>query len=355
MLKNLSESSGIEAFTKHLLKFIDKNLNNNYNEIEPYQLDHLIYGINIGDGSKSKELSWTRRTDTIFTGNLIFAENLQKLCIYNGFRCSLSNRISSEYGTTSYSLHIKPHKLDRSINFAKNNTRSKFAKETEFINEPVWCVSNKWQTIITRRNGKVAILGNCIGRSTRIKSQKFQEQFGENKAIILDFVDNTGKLSIMNAYELEKDMAIEDRMFLPKEHKEKLLLEIKERRERRINQQIGSDKKINLLVLPEFKVWNSEKMTEAATEKQIKWLQDIGLWVEDVEYTKAMASEIISNRPAAEWQVRWLAERKYDVSGGCTMGQYQRVKFLHDQRTKFAMDDKTKNKIINQLNNQSNE
>jgi hypothetical protein len=36
--------------------------------------------------------------------------------------------------------------------------------------EMVWCVENPIGTLITRRNGKVAILGNCVGRMVRIGS-----------------------------------------------------------------------------------------------------------------------------------------------------------------------------------------
>lgn len=189
-----------------------------------------------------------------------------------------------------------------------------------------------------------------IGRGTRLKSQWFRDRFGVNNCIVLDFVDNSGKLSVMNAYELEKHMPIEDRMFMPKEQKEKLLLAIKKRRERMIKQETAADKKINLLILPEVRVWNSEKMLEPATEKQIKWMKDINVWQEDVEYTKAMAAELISSRPAEEWQIRWLAEKKYDVSEGCSLGQYHRVKYTFEQKNKFAIDNADKNKILRQLN-----
>lgn len=187
-----------------------------------------------------------------------------------------------------------------------------------------------------------------IGRSTRIKSKAYQERFEENKAIILDFVDNTGKLSLINAYELEKGMEIEDRLFLPKEHRDKLIGE-REERERRIKIRHEADSRINLLILPEIRAWNSEKRNDPATDKQIKWIKDIGIWQEDVEYTKEMASELIGNRPATEWQIRWLAERKYDVSAGCTLAQYQRVKWIADNKSKYAMTGEEKNKILNQL------
>lgn len=204
--------------------------------------------------------------------------------------------------------------------------------------------------IMARPTQSETLYVQSVGRGTRLKSTTFKERFKVNNCIILDFVDNTGKLSIMNAYELEKHMAIEDRMFLPKEYKEKLLNELKERKERMIKQDKGTDKKINLLILPEVKVWNSAKMLEPATDKQTKWLKDINVWQEDVEYTKSMASELISSRSAEEWQIRWLAEKKYDVSQGCSLGQYQRVKFNYEQKNKYAIDSADKAKILKQLN-----
>jgi len=161
--------------------------------------------------------------------------------------------------------------------------------------------------------------------------------FKTDKAIILDFVDNSGKLNLINAYELEKDIDIADRMFLPAEHKEKLLKEQRERRERRIKLDAGKDKKVDLLNLPEIRIFDSEKMLEPATEKQLGWLKSAGVWEEDTEYTKLQASELISNLPCQEWQVRFLAVHGYDVSHGAVMGQYQRVKYAIDQKTKFVI------------------
>lgn len=240
---------------------------------------------------------------------------------------------------------------------------------------------NRKELINSFKNGEIDVLTNCeilsegfdyydvgcilmcrptqserlyiqaIGRGTRLKSEEYKAKFGSDICIVLDFVDNTGKHSLVNAYELEKDKEIEDRMFLPKEYKEKLIA-LREERARKIKIQIGADRKVDLLKLPEFKVWNSEKMLEPATEKQIKWIKEMGVYQEDIEYTKAMASELISNQPAKEWQVRWLAERRYDVSNGCTLGQYQRVKYAYDMRNKFAIDEKQKQKILNSINNE---
>jgi type I site-specific restriction endonuclease len=177
----------------------------------------------------------------------------------------------------------------------------------------------------------------CIGRGTRLKSELYKARFGTDKCTILDFVDNTGKLSLINAYELEKGIPIEDRMFLPKEHKEKLLKEEKERRERYIKLTAGKDKKVDLLKLPDVRVWDSEKMLEPATEKQIEWIKRAGIYAEDVEYTKKQASELISALPCAEWQIRYLAVNGYDVSKGASIGQFQRVKYNIDNKNKYAI------------------
>lgn len=191
--------------------------------------------------------------------------------------------------------------------------------------------------LMARPTQSEALYVQCIGRGTRLPSEEYIKEFGTDECIILDFVDNSGQLSIVNAYELEKDQPIEERLFLPKEFKDKLLEE-RERRERRMKEMRGPDRKIDLLRLPEVKPWNSEKMLEPATEKQIKWLRDIGLWQEDVEYTKLQASEIISNRPAAPWMIGWLAQQNYDVRGRVTYGQYQKVKSAFEMKNKFKIN-----------------
>lgn len=191
--------------------------------------------------------------------------------------------------------------------------------------------------IMGRPTQSETLYTQCIGRGTRLKSELYKARFGTDKCTILDFVDNTGKLSLINAYELEKGLPIEDRMFLPKEHKEKLLKEEKERRERYIKLTAGKDKKVDLLKLPDVRVWDSEKMLEPATEKQIEWIKSAGIYAEDVEYTKKQASELISALPCAEWQIRYLAVNGYDVSKGASIGQFQRVKYNIDNKNKYAI------------------
>jgi superfamily II DNA or RNA helicase len=176
----------------------------------------------------------------------------------------------------------------------------------------------------------------CIGRGTRLKTQEFGEKYGHQKCFILDFVDNSGKHSLVNSWELEKGKPIEDRMFLPAAHKE-ALIEQREKRIRTIEAQYGKDKKINLLELPEVRVWDSKKMREPATEKQLDWIKRMGVWMPDIEYTKSMASELISSQPAQGWQLQYLAQNGYDISIGATLGQFQRVKQSLERKNKFQI------------------
>lgn len=175
-----------------------------------------------------------------------------------------------------------------------------------------------------------------IGRGTRLKSEKFKQRYGHEKCIILDFVDNTGKHSLVNSYELEKDKPIEERLFIPQSHREKLIEE-RERRIRMMQANRTKDKAVDLLVLPKVTVWQSKKMLEPATAKQIKWIRDLGYWQEGIEYTKAMASEIIGSLPARKYQLEWLARQGYDVTEGATQGQFSRVKFLHERKNRYQM------------------
>ena len=176
-----------------------------------------------------------------------------------------------------------------------------------------------------------------IGRGTRLKSEKYGIKHGHQKCIVLDFVDNSGKHSLVNTWELEKHKPIEDRMFLSQAHKNKLIEE-REKRIRTMEVKFGKDQRINLLELPEVRVWDSEKMLEPASEKQLNWIKRMGVWQENVEYTKAMASEVISSQPAQSWELQYLAQNGYDISQGATLGQYQRVKQSMERRNKFQIN-----------------
>lgn len=60
--------------------------------------------------------------------------------------------------------------------------------------ESCWCVQNELGTLVTRRNGKVAIVGNCqiVGRGTRLSPET-----GKTDLLLLDFLWMTERLELV--------------------------------------------------------------------------------------------------------------------------------------------------------------
>jgi len=183
-----------------------------------------------------------------------------------------------------------------------------------------------------------------IGRGTRLKSPGFVKKFGQN-CIILDIIDNTGKHKVVNTWELDRGKKAYDKTFVTSEKREKLL-NAEEARERKFKANVLRDQRFNLIKLPEVNISGSPKMLEEATPAQIKFLQGLGLYDETVEYTKALASEAISNSPARSWEIRKLKEWGYDISNGATLGQYQKIKQKRDKLTQFDIPEKEIQKIM---------
>jgi superfamily II DNA or RNA helicase len=148
----------------------------------------------------------------------------------------------------------------------------------------------------------------CTGRGTRLKSKEFVDKFGQN-CIILDFMDSTNRHNLVNSWNLDKDKHPEERVFITKEKKEKLLAS----RKAKLEHERKEDEKVSLLRIPKFKISNSIKMTEEATSAQLKWVYDLG-YPQDVHYTKKMCSEIISQQPATAKQIALLKHHNYDVT-----------------------------------------
>lgn len=305
--------------------------------------EELLWGDGNGDVRNKPQLTGS---------NLDILSGIQATAVMAGFATNTSWSDRGQYKKAWFLSVSEKDYLEIKINHPeRKKTAITYSDKNQ--NCRVWCVQNKNETIIVRRNGKVAIIGNCIimgrptqsetlyvqsiGRGTRVKSDFFVKRYGTNKCIILDFVDNTGKHSLINAYELEKGKSLEDKMFIPEKTRQ-LLIDVREKRKREMEKLYGKDKIIDLLILPEVRPWDSAKMLEPATEKQIKWIRDLGIWQEDVEYTKAMASELISAQKAADWQIRWLAGMKYDITDGATLGQYQKAKWQYDQENKYSME-----------------
>ena len=177
---------------EYLEKWIDKSIPKIYESLDSRQFGILLESLNLGDGqNQNDKKDYIPRSYHITTGdNKIMANRLQILCIKREYRCNLATY--NYKGIDWHTIHIKKTQYttisgtnikNGSISNKKKYKRSRFEKLNHKLNEIVWCVRNVNGTIITRRNGKIAIMGNC-GRALRPAT-------GKNKALIIDQVGNT--------------------------------------------------------------------------------------------------------------------------------------------------------------------
>lgn len=150
----------------------------------------LLEAVNAGDGVKSAAY-WTRRGYSVSTGNRLFADRLQMLCVLNGFSANVVTQTAGRVAPIIY-VHISPHAF-RAVGGAGDKDRGSLAAEPE-SRERVWCVETEHGTILTRRNGKVAVMGNC-GRGMRTAP-------GKTDCLVLDFAGNVQRHGPIDAVEV---------------------------------------------------------------------------------------------------------------------------------------------------------
>lgn len=147
-----------------LEKYLDKNLSPLLEDVTREQLAHLLHGIYMGDGSKASKLRCMRITNT----NEIFLERLQSLCVRRGYSANLATRGSkTKSGRSIYDLWISEKTEAVLPRSGKENAFEPCSRVSS-----VWCLQNELGTLVTRRNGKVSIVGNCDGRAHRDGQKK---------------------------------------------------------------------------------------------------------------------------------------------------------------------------------------
>lgn len=141
-----------------------------YESLSRRQLAVLLEAIHLGDGAKQNGQTWTRRSYHITSGRKDFCDRLQSLAVRRGFKCNVAER-STPTGGTAWVLHIKDQAWAH-VGGASQGDRDHLARVDSTPGEVVWCVENELGTLVTRRNGKVAVLGNCVGRGLRLHPAK---------------------------------------------------------------------------------------------------------------------------------------------------------------------------------------
>lgn len=153
---------------EYLSEYIDKDFGAAYEKLSSRDLSILLYALNLGDGKKS-DCGYERKTYTIAMGNnKVYADRVQSLAIRRGWRCNMYTQVQN--GSVQYICYFKQRDYST---IAGQNVKPCFGKERPKITisqgsrkDEVWCVKDKYSTIVTRRNGKVLIMGNC-GRAIR--------------------------------------------------------------------------------------------------------------------------------------------------------------------------------------------
>jgi len=122
------------------------------------QFDIFLEALHLGDGTKHKNTEWTRRSYHITSARLQFVENLQAMAVTRGWMTNFSTFYGDARKNVIYMIHLKKQKY-RHIGGQCYTDRSTF-QEVPYEGQ-VWSVSNAQGTLITRRNGKTAILGSA--------------------------------------------------------------------------------------------------------------------------------------------------------------------------------------------------
>jgi superfamily II DNA or RNA helicase len=146
------------------------------------QFNVMLEAIHLADGRKQESPDWVQRSYHISKGNALFIERLQIMALMRGYRANIAVEEKGRLNPI-FTLHLKKQ------NFI--HVGSTYDGRPTWIREPhtdetCWCVTNRLGTLVTRRNGKVTIVGNCqmIGRGTRIHP-------GKDHLLILDFLWHT--------------------------------------------------------------------------------------------------------------------------------------------------------------------
>ena len=209
-------SKGLPRGTdKHLTGYeriaiaVTKHFNDELKTLSRNQLLVLLEAMNVGDGAKFKcpSIYWTPRTMNICSARNDVIDAIQAACVTNGIRCTLGAKNQGGVST----MLIDPTREWVFLSSSNRDSRQIWGV-VESQAKRVWCVQSEHGLLITRRFGKVAIVGNCqiIGRATRplagvVDGPETAEDrkaaiaaSDKDSCTILDFVGNSGDIKLVS-------------------------------------------------------------------------------------------------------------------------------------------------------------
>ncbi len=203
--------------------YLDKDLSPLLAGLNREQTRSLVHGIWLGDGIKDGRKRTGETSWTIVSANPILNSRLQVLCVLRGLAANVSAERDNGPESTRpiFTVGIRDKTSLQTNNASIPTSGGNPASfEDGWLDEEVWCITNQTGTIVTRRNGKVAIMGQCalwtegfdaprtscvaMVRPTRSDTVYLQAvgrglrlSEGKTNCLILDFVPLGGRDLIM--------------------------------------------------------------------------------------------------------------------------------------------------------------
>jgi superfamily II DNA or RNA helicase len=155
--KGTCKSRPRRGWAERLGPYLDKDLSPLLEDLDERQFAIFLHAIHMGDGAKDRG----RGSYRIACGNRIMADRLQSLCVRRGWKCNISE-LTSDRKNTLFTININKSS-DMCVHgpgTPTSDNQAALEASPPAPGERVWCVANRLETIITRRNGKVAVIGN---------------------------------------------------------------------------------------------------------------------------------------------------------------------------------------------------
>jgi len=141
---------------KQLEDLLDKGLSPKLDRMDCRQFELFLHAIHLGDGAKDRKQDSYR----ISCANLSMMDRLQSMAVRRGWKCN----ITTTDGKSARTLNMQRITETTFHGTGWKGNQAKIELEQPTRGELVWCVENDLGTLITRRNGKVAIVGNSYWR-----------------------------------------------------------------------------------------------------------------------------------------------------------------------------------------------
>jgi len=191
---------------EEIRKYLDKKLHPLLMKMSKRQFDIFWKELLLGDGSNIKRKNCLQH---LYSCEEKFIKNIQALAIRCGYSTN-SRKTKLKSGKYFYSVMVS-NKRHIEIKLIEKKTKTPFVYRKTLVKQKrYWCIQNKNETIVVRKDGKVSIVGNCIimgsptkskrkfiqsaGRGTRLKTDKVEY----DDCIILDIVDVTRRHRLIN-------------------------------------------------------------------------------------------------------------------------------------------------------------